>query len=196
MSSATDTKQRPGRHRSEAVDEAILHATLELLGEHGYAGLTMAAVIERSGVSSATLYRRWTTKQDLVTAAVATLIPAPVNVDTGSLEGDIAAFARGIAQSANRPNESVAEALRLEKGRDPELAASLRERFLRPRLETLKAVFERAKERGEIDTVPPIEWTLSLITGPLYHRRYHLHEPLTPAFVKQTVAWAVRALRE
>ncbi|MBU3702145.1 MAG: helix-turn-helix transcriptional regulator, partial [Acidimicrobiia bacterium] len=64
---------RPGRQRSEAADHAILSATLDLLSETGYGALTVAAVIARSGVSSATLYRRWPTKQDLVAAALASL---------------------------------------------------------------------------------------------------------------------------
>ena len=42
-------------------------------------------------MSSATLYRRWPTKHDLVAAAVASLHPAIV-IDTGSLEGDVGAL--------------------------------------------------------------------------------------------------------
>src|SRR5690606_19453403 len=53
---------RAGRQRDPAADEAILAATLELLAEGGYGTLTVAAVIERAGVSSATLYRRFATK--------------------------------------------------------------------------------------------------------------------------------------
>ena len=64
------TKRRPGRQRSEAAGELILATTLDCLREYGYAGLTMAGVIERAGVSSATLYRRWATKPELVAAAV------------------------------------------------------------------------------------------------------------------------------
>src|SRR5689334_19207728 len=101
---SVETKARPGRHRSEVADEAIHRATLELLVEHGYSGLTMAAVIERAGVSSATLYRRYTTKQELVSAAVATLVPAVTPVDTGTLEGDIAALVRDIAHSVSVRN--------------------------------------------------------------------------------------------
>src|SRR5207249_6554662 len=83
MTPAAATGRRRGRRRSEAADDAILAATLELLPERGYRALAMAAVIERAGVSSATLYRRWTTKHDLVVAALATLVPDPVDVDTG-----------------------------------------------------------------------------------------------------------------
>jgi AcrR family transcriptional regulator len=46
----TTERARPGRQRSEAADSAILSATLDLLAERGYGGLTMAAVISRSGV--------------------------------------------------------------------------------------------------------------------------------------------------
>ncbi|HEX4822392.1 MAG TPA: TetR/AcrR family transcriptional regulator [Acidimicrobiales bacterium] len=189
------TTVRPGRQRSEAADEAIMEATLSLLAEHGYVGLTMAAVIERSGVSSATLYRRYTTKTELVIAAVASLFPEPVDTDTGSLHGDLSVFIRHVAQSIERRNERAVQALRLEKERNPELDATLRERFLAPRLTELKAILTRAKQRGEIDTIPPAEVALSLVTGPLYHRAYHLDEPLSPGFVKSTIAFAVRALR-
>jgi AcrR family transcriptional regulator len=194
MTTAT-ARARPGRQRSEAADEAILDAALAVIAEHGYAGLTMAAVIDRAGVSSATLYRRYTTKLELVTAAIARLLPEPVDTDTGSFEGDMAAFIRNVAQSIERRNEGAVQALRVERERDPELHACLRERFLAPRLTDLKAILARAKKRREIDTIPPVDVALSLVTGPLYHRAYHLDETLSPAFVKTTIAFAVRALR-
>ena len=192
---STETKPRPGRHRSELADEAIHHATLELLAEHGYAGLTMAAVIERAGVSSATLSRRYTTKQDLVSAAVATLVPAVSAVDTGTLEGDIAAMVRDIAHSVSVRNEALAEVLRIEKQRNPELADALRSCFLEPRLHQLRDVLARARARGDIDSAPPAEAVLSLVSGPLHHRAFNLNEPLTPAFIKLVIRWTVQALR-
>src|SRR3954469_20577088 len=89
---AGEAAVRSGRRRSQAADDAILAATLDLLREHGYGGLTMSSVIERAGVSSATLYRRWATKQDLVLAALETMRPEPTSTDTGSLVGDVRAF--------------------------------------------------------------------------------------------------------
>lgn len=192
---STTTAPRPGRHRSEAADEAILDATLAVLSEEGYTGLTMAAVIERSGVSSATLYRRYTTKIELVTAAIATMLPQPVDTDTGSFESDLSAFVRHVAHSIERRNERAVQALRVERDRHSELHACLREHFLAPRLADLKAILTRAKKRGEIETIPPVDVALSLVVGPLYHRAYHLDEALTPTFVKHTIAFAVRSLR-
>jgi AcrR family transcriptional regulator len=192
---ATAAATRPGRQRSEACDAAILDATLELLSETGYAGLTVAAVIERSGVSSATLYRRWPTKQHLVAAAVAALVPEPADTDTGSLAGDLRAFLEHIAHSISVRHEDVADALSIEKKRNPELAAVLRERFLDPQLSELRAVLARAKGRGEVNSVPPVEIALSLVIGPIYHRAFHLPQPLTPAFVRTATAYAVHALQ-
>jgi AcrR family transcriptional regulator len=40
------------------VDEAVIAATLGLLAELGYAGLTLAGVARRAGVSKSALYRR------------------------------------------------------------------------------------------------------------------------------------------
>jgi AcrR family transcriptional regulator len=193
--SAPVTANRPGRHRSDACDAAILASTLRLLGEKGYAGLTVAGVIEDAGVSSATLYRRWPTKQELVAAAVATLVPEPGNTDTGSLAGDLEAFIQHIARSIAARREDVADALSLEKKHNPELAAALRARFLEPRLAELKAMFTRAKQRGEVRTVPPADVLYSLGAGPLYHRSVHLGEQVTPAFVRTTVAHALRAFQ-
>ena len=105
----TRTGARPGRQRSQAADEAILVATLDVLAADGYGGLTMSAVIAAAGVSSATLYRRWPTKQQLVAAALASLHQAVVDIDTGSLDGDIAEFVRGVADTMSVRRADLAE---------------------------------------------------------------------------------------
>jgi AcrR family transcriptional regulator len=186
---------RPGRHRSEAADEAIVGAALELLGTHGYDGVTMAAVIECAGVSSATVYRRFAGKQELIAAAVATLVPAALEIDTGTLDGDVKAFIAGVSRAITNRREDVMDALSMQSKRDPELRACLREKFLEPRLATLRTMLERARTRGELDQVPSDEVAFSLVTGPCYHRAFVLGHPLTPAFQRSAVDAAVAALR-
>jgi AcrR family transcriptional regulator len=187
---------RPGRHRSEAVDEAIVAATVELLGERGYNGVTMAAVIERAGVSSATLYRRFSRKEELVAAAVATLAPAAIDIDTGTLAGDIKAFVGVIARAVTNRREDVLDALSLEAKRNPELYARLRTTFLEPRLAMVHDILARARERGELAHVPADDVALSLVTGACYHRAFVLNEPLTPSFQRAAVEAALAGLRD
>src|SRR5262245_39218128 len=82
-----------GRPRSTAADLAIVRATLEILLADGYDGLTMAGVAQRAGVSTATLYRRYESKIDLVVGCVTTLKDEFHHpIDTGSLAGDLRAL--------------------------------------------------------------------------------------------------------
>ena len=191
---ATAAVGRPGRQRSAAADAAILDATLALLRDRGYEALTMAAVIENAGVSSATLYRRWTAKSELVAAAVASLVPdEPAGIDTGSLEGDVAAFVREVA-GAIKARGHMAELLGGDK-KDPELTAALRSKLLTPRVRTLQRILDRAADRGEIASPPSADTCLPLVVGPLHYRATILDEPLSPAFVRRVVQTTVAGLR-
>jgi AcrR family transcriptional regulator len=175
-----------GRRRSQAADDAILGATLDLLRLHGYRGLTMSAVIERSGVSSATLYRRWPTKQALVVAALRTITADPCPADTGSLAGDLEQVVKRIAK-AIAGRDSLYGARATEGPEDDEVKAMNREAFIEPRLEQVRIILDRAVARGELAERPPDDHALSLISGPLYHRAFVLDEKLTPAFLKRVV---------
>ncbi|MCU1456859.1 MAG: TetR family transcriptional regulator [Actinomycetia bacterium] len=189
------TMIKVGRRRSAEADLAILDATLDLLGAHGFGGLTVAAVIDRAGVSSATLYRRWPTKERLVAAAVSSLHEEPSATDTGSLAGDIAMLLQEVARSIGGRREGIAEGLAQESRRNPELREAMREKFLAPRLEQLQGILRRAKARGELTRTPDLETALSWVIGPLYHRSFYLDEPLTPAFLRTTAAHVLAGLR-
>src|SRR2546421_3320565 len=77
-----------GRPRSVEADAAIREATVDLLAQEGYAGLTMSGVAQRAGVSTATLYRRWHSKLELVIDVLAMRAEESPVPDTGTLEGD------------------------------------------------------------------------------------------------------------
>ena len=196
----TPTRVRPGRQRSEAADQAILAATLEALAEDGYGALTMASVIARSGVSSATLYRRWPTKQQLVAAALASLHPAIVDEDTGSLDGDIAAVVRSTAASMSVKRDDISQDVAVALSRHPEFRAAVNEKFVVPRVAVLEQVLERARQRGELGPGRPGrrlsgEAAASFVIGPLHHRVYVMGKTLTPAFQRGVVVAAVASLR-
>jgi AcrR family transcriptional regulator len=195
MPAATDTPARPGRQRSEAADQSILAATLDVLAVDGYSGLTMAAVIARSGVSSATLYRRWQAKHDLVAAALASLHPEIVDIDTGSLEGDIAAYVRSVADAIAVRRDDVAEQVAVALRHNPEFSAAVREKFHVPRLAVLGRILDRARTRGEIGPGLSANVAISFVSGPLHHRVFVLGEAVTPAFFRSTVAAVLAAVR-
>src|SRR2546423_13164192 len=59
-----------GRPRDPRVDESVRRAALELLVEQGYQATSIQAVARRAGVSAPAIYRRWSSKAELVEAVV------------------------------------------------------------------------------------------------------------------------------
>lgn len=88
--------------RSARVRKAILDATLGELIDRGYADLTVEAVASRAGVNKTTIYRRWSTLEDLLVETLTTwsldAIPIP---ETGSIESDLLATGRELATVLN-----------------------------------------------------------------------------------------------
>ena len=77
-----------GRPRDTRADVAILRSARELTGRVGVRDLRMDDVARRAGVSKATIYRRYSSKDELVTAVVASMVSEIVVPDTGSTRPD------------------------------------------------------------------------------------------------------------
>ncbi len=185
---------RRGRPRSEKARVAILEAAADLLLDRGLSGVSMDAVAERAGVSKATIYRWWPTKETLALDALFSEWAAatPTARDTGSLRGDLLALLRPWARLAgSRPYGRVIAGLISQAQADPGFAAQYRARFVEPRRGQAREVFRRAIERGEIPADTKIEVALDMLYGPLYHRLLHGHAPLSDRFVRDVVDTAL-----
>ena len=188
---------RRGRPRSEASRTAILRAAGELLLEHGLHAISMDAVAERAGASKATIYRWWPSKELLALDALfSEWAPAAgASYDTGSLAGDLLALTRPWArQLAAKPYGRVIAALITSAQSDPRFAEVYRARFLEPRRDPARVIFQRAIERGEIPADTDIEVALDLLYGPFYHRVLHGHAQLTDRFTRAIVEHVVTAV--
>jgi AcrR family transcriptional regulator len=186
-----------GRPRSEAARTAILDAAGDLLLAQGLEAVTMDDVAHRAGVSKATIYRWWPTKQTLALDALYhqwdTTQPAPRQ--TGSLRGDLLALLRPWVRRARaRPYGRVIAALIAEAHTDPTFAEEYRARFVEARRDPARAVLRLAIERGEIPADTNIEVALDVLYGPLYHRLLHGHGPLNDRFVEDVVDMALGGL--
>jgi AcrR family transcriptional regulator len=183
-----------GRPRSSEADLAIQRATIELLLEEGYEGLTMAGVAHRAGVSTATLYRRYQSKEDLVVGAVASLKDVPDSSETGRLADDIRALATDGCATFEHEGGRLIKSLIGEIQRNPELAAALRQQVLDHRREKARHVIDAAVERGEIPPPPDAEVALDMIAGPLIFRALVTGEPLDQQFADNLATLALRML--
>ena len=161
-SQAPRSKRAPGRPVDAALGPAIMLAVRDLLAESGYAALTTAAVARRAGVSTATLYRRWPTKRELVLASTRRMIEIGVtdeavgsgasaaeDFDTGSLQGDLRAFIAHKNRSLSGATGRAVLSLLGELPQDQELRELFLGQLLAATRSHLEQVWGRARERGE-----------------------------------------------
>jgi AcrR family transcriptional regulator len=168
----TTTQPRTiGRPRDERADRAILRATLELMAETGAHELRMDDVARRAGVGKATIYRRYRSKDELITAAIAGLVSEISIPDTGGTRTDLLALMRGAVEVYRGSLEAaVMPSLVEAMSRDAELARLVREEFLVRRRAALQEVVERGIERGDLQRDLDIDLALDVLGGPLFYR--------------------------
>ncbi|NEK59256.1 TetR/AcrR family transcriptional regulator [Geodermatophilus sabuli] len=146
------TRTRTSARRLDRTrDEAIATAVIEVLGREGYAGLTMDAVALAAGVGKATIYRRWSSKADLLLSVldVAGESP-PVHADTGDLRDDLVAVLLSTLDLLAGPSGRATRSLLGALVDDPALARAFQAGPLARWDAAWTAVLDRAVDRGEI----------------------------------------------
>ncbi|MCV7378161.1 TetR family transcriptional regulator [Mycobacterium alsense] len=140
-----------GRPRDPRIDGAVLRATVELLAETGYSGLSVAAIAARAGTSKPAIYRRWPGKAHLVHEAVFPIGAATEIPDTGSLPEDLREMVRRTMAVLTTPAARAAlPGLVGEMAADPSLHSALLERFAHIITGGLAGRLDRAAARGEV----------------------------------------------
>lgn len=177
-----------GRPRDPAVDVEIIAATITVLQDVGYAGLTIAEVARRAGVSKPTVYRRWAEKAQLVVEAIATKVPPSSEVDTGSTTADLFACIAHLTTTLTRtPFGRVLPGLVAEMAADPELAHGYRQAVIEPVRDRWRAVVNRGISRGDLTPDTDVELVLDLLAGPLYLRLLITGQPVDPGYAAAAI---------
>ena len=179
-------RRPPGRPMDGRVSAEILEAAVTLLTEEGFSGVSVDTVAATAGVSKATIYRRWSSKEALLLEAASCVSGGPQDLpDTGSLRGDLRALYEGFLPALidGIPGQMLPQ-LVAEGTRNPEIRALLAD-FSDGRRERWRSVLERAIARGElVDGLDP-EVVVDCLTGPLFTRLLITGRPLTPELAEQ-----------
>jgi AcrR family transcriptional regulator len=182
----------PGRPRDGSIDGRVLAVTREQLATVGYDALSLSAVAAASGTTRAALYRRWSDKADLATAAIAALPdadPVPCTDDPfADLVAELERFRRGVG----RPDGVSMVGTMLVSSTDPGLVARYRERVVAPRRRRLRSVLERARARGLLDADADLEVVVTMSTGSWYARALAGDRP-PPRWAERTATLVWRA---
>ncbi len=172
--------------RSARVRTAVLTVTVDVLFESGFDALSIREIAKRAGVHESSIYRRWGTKANLVSDALASRmgleVPTP---DTGSLREDLLALLRALAAFIGTPlGENV---VRMALRRDLPDSDAARDRFWTDRFTRGSAILDRAEARGELRPGIDRFLTLETLVGPLYLRLLLTGEPLNEAIIENVV---------
>ncbi|WP_033256520.1 TetR/AcrR family transcriptional regulator [Kitasatospora phosalacinea] len=175
----TSTPVRPGRRRSEESRRAILAAAYELLGEAGYARLTVEGIAARASTGKQTVYRWWPGKADVLlealTAHARRRIPLP---DTGDHAADLHAFLAATFAAATPPTGDALRALMAEAQIDPAFGERFRDTLLNPRREALGTLLARAHAADALAPQLTPATAVDLAFGLLWYRLLATREPL------------------
>jgi AcrR family transcriptional regulator len=181
----------PRLGRSEQVHDKVLAAAGQLMLEGGLAAATMEAIAARAGVSKRTLYKYWPSRGAVAlegfmrSAAAAERIPDNATA-AESLEALLLAAVRLFTQTPAGP---LMRSLIADAQSQPEIAAAIREQWLRPRRVAAGALVRRGVADGEFRPGLDVDVVLDMLWAPVYYRLLLGHEPLDAHF-------AVTAVRE
>jgi AcrR family transcriptional regulator len=160
---------------------------LRLLAEDGYSRMSLDAVAAEAGVSKPTIYRRWSSKADLATAALRTIQTSEPAVATGSTVGDLTATLQNFSRSLLRPNGmSLIGTVLAEEVHTPELLALFRERLVAHRRQQLHQILRRAQQSKELRPGVSLDAAVNMLVGAFY-ARYLASSTVPPSFAKELV---------
>ncbi len=161
-----DASPGPGRPRDPGIEAAILRAAHDLLVEVGFQGLTMRGVAERAGVSTPSVYLRWSNKVALVEDLV-----FPTGTDAPLVRGDdlqddlrqwVRVFTRSIGDAASR---AAIPGLLSSYHQVPATYQRLVDRSEAPARSALESVLRAAIQRGEARADVDVETLFDLLRG-------------------------------
>ncbi len=163
--SEVDKTAAAGRPRDRRIDAAILDATAELLVEIGYSSLTMAAIAERADTTKSALYRRWSSKAELVHEAAFPAAPTALASPGGDIAADVRAMIAAARDVFTSPVVRAAlPGLVDDMVGDPELNVRVLSRFT----DLFAAVRKRVREavqRGEVHADVDADRLVEVIGG-------------------------------
>ncbi|MEE4023453.1 TetR/AcrR family transcriptional regulator [Gordonia sp. PKS22-38] len=161
-----------GRRRDPAADVAIREAVLDSIADGAtLSGLSLVSVARRAGVSRNSLYRRWSSKDELY-LDVLDSINLPITVSAADSTRDaLIALLRVLAERiVDRRATAMVRALTAESALFPDLHRRYFDEVVAPRRRTMVEVLNRGVRRGEIRRDVDVEFVAEMLVSPLLAR--------------------------
>ncbi|MFF6810628.1 TetR/AcrR family transcriptional regulator [Streptomyces sp. NPDC012403] len=161
-----------GRPRSEAVERAIIEGVMELL-EDGVplAELSIERIARTAGVGKATIYRRWSGKEQLFVDVMRAAEPSDPQLPGTSLRDDLVVLLESLRRRGLAGRTSaILHNVRAQMKSSPDLWAAYHDTVIVPRRRLGLEVLRRGRETGELRADVDIELLNDIVVGPLLVR--------------------------
>ena len=188
------------RVKTDAKRREIVATAWEVFRAKGFEGASMSDVAERLGGSKATLYRYYSSKEELFAAALEEMIGETGRRifaglwDEGELRPRLLEFARVYMANRLRPDMIAIERALIAEGDRTDLGERLRKQFIEPYWRRLAAVFNHEMRAARLRKGDP--WVATwhfrgLLEAELVERRLHGDLTITDGQVKRAASEGV-----
>ncbi len=177
--------RRAGRPRSEQARRDILEAAYKLLTAKGFQAVGSHKIAEAAGVSSATLYRWWDSKEEiLLDACFEHMKPVLAVSGSGSPLARLRRYVVYLAEFLSSDDGVTMARLVTGIHDDKKLQQIFLERYVMPRRQMQRRFIREAIASGQLKRGTDPELLIDALNGPLFFRWLQGHAPLKKGFAE------------
>jgi AcrR family transcriptional regulator len=185
--SKTKIAPRPrGRPRSEQARQEILKTAYKLLRDKGFNAVGSHEIAQAAGVSSATLYRWWKSKEEILfDACFEHMRPILTIPETGSGLTRLRRYVLSASEFLVSEDGTVLARVLTGIHEDQRFRRMFLERYVNQRRQIQRAIIEDSIALGELQPTTDPELLIDMLSGPLFFRWLQGHAPLDKGFAKR-----------
>ncbi len=178
-----------GRPRSEAVERAIVEGVMRLLEEGvPLAELSIERIARTAGVGKATIYRRWSGKEELFVDVVRTAEPPDPELPGTSLRDDLVALLEQLRQRGLMTRSSaLLHNVYAQMKSSPKVWTAYHATVVEPRRRRQIELLRRGQRNGELRTDVDVELMNDMFTGPMLFRTVMRPDAELPAGLSEQI---------
>ena len=186
MEEAKKESRRAGRPRSKQARRDILKAAYKLLKAKRFHAVGSHEIAKAAGVSSATLYRWWDSKEEiLLDACFEHMKPVLAVSGSGSPLARLRRYVLYVAEFLASDDGVVMARLVTGIHDDKKLQRIFLERYVMPRRQMQRRFIGEAIASGELKRGTDTELLIDALNGPLFFRWLQGHAPLENSFAER-----------
>lgn len=188
------THRGAGRPRNEGIDVAVLDAVSTVLDHEGYQALAIEDVARRAGVSKPAVYRRWSSRRELVLAELRRRLEAVSPPMTQCILCDLHEALSLFVQTFDRAGADTLAQLLADSARDEEFRTELMAALVEPQREAVRSMLAAACDRGDLCAELDISLTVDILSSLVFYRLLFGPAPLSEADIEHAVTTLLRGI--